>query len=80
MKLAKILKACRVDKPAHFRLADHDPAETFGLSTNIADVKPILDDGVAKLEEMQRRLCANGRRAVLVVLQAMDAAGKDGVI
>jgi PPK2 family polyphosphate:nucleotide phosphotransferase len=80
MKLAKILKACRVDKPAHFRLADHDPGETFGLSTNIADVKPILDEGVAKLEEMQRRLYANGRRAVLVVLQAMDAAGKDGVI
>jgi PPK2 family polyphosphate:nucleotide phosphotransferase len=80
MKLAKILKACRVDKPEHFRLADHDPAETFGLSTNIEDVKPILDDGVTRLQEMQRRLYADGRRAVLIVLQGMDAAGKDGVI
>ena len=80
MKLAKILKACRVDKPEHFRLADYDPAETFGLSTNIEDVKLILGDGVARLGEMQQRLYANGRWAVLVALQGMDAAGKDGVI
>jgi PPK2 family polyphosphate:nucleotide phosphotransferase len=80
MKLPKVLKACRIDKPEHFRLADHDPAETFGLSTNIDDVKPILADGVARLKELQQRLYANGRWAVLVVLQAMDAAGKDGVI
>ena len=80
MKLAKILKACRVDKPEHFRLADYDPAETFGLSTNIEVVKLILADGVARLGEMQQRLYANGRWAVLVALQGMDAAGKDGVI
>jgi len=80
MKLPKVLKACRIDKPEHFRLADHDPAETFGLSTNIDDVKPILADGVARLKELQQRLYANGRWAVLVVLQGMDAAGKDGVI
>jgi PPK2 family polyphosphate:nucleotide phosphotransferase len=80
MKLAKILKDCRVDKPRHFRLADHNPAETFGLSTNIEDVRPMLADGVARLEEMQQRLYADGQWAVLVVLQGMDAAGKDGVI
>jgi PPK2 family polyphosphate:nucleotide phosphotransferase len=80
MKLAKILKACRVDKPEHFRLGDHDPAETFGLPTKIEDVKAILANGVARLEEMQQQLYANGRWAVLVVLQGMDAAGKDGVI
>src|SRR6202030_4563139 len=54
--------------------------ETFGLSTNIEDVKLILGDGVARLGEMQQRLYANGRWAVLVALQGMDAAGKDGVI
>ena len=80
MKLAKIIEACRIDKPQHFRLADHDPAETFGLSTNIEDVKPMLAEGVARLTEMQQRLYADGRWAVLVVLQGMDAAGKDGVI
>ena len=80
MKLPKILEACRVDQPRHFRLADHDPAETFGLSTNIEDVKPMLADGVARLGEMQQQLYAYGECAVLIVLQAMDAAGKDGVI
>jgi PPK2 family polyphosphate:nucleotide phosphotransferase len=80
MKLSKILEACRVDKPQHFRLADHDPQETFGLSTNIEVVKPMLAEGVARLTEVQQRLYANGRWAVLVVLQGMDAAGKDGVV
>jgi PPK2 family polyphosphate:nucleotide phosphotransferase len=80
MKLPKILKHCRVDEPGHFRLAAHDPAECFGLSTNIDDVKPILAAGIARLEELQQRLYANGQWAVLLVLQGMDAAGKDGVI
>ncbi|MGA2817888.1 MAG: polyphosphate kinase 2 family protein, partial [Xanthobacteraceae bacterium] len=61
-------------------LAAHDPAECFGLSTNIDDVKPILAAGIARLEELQQRLYANGQWAVLLVLQGMDAAGKDGVI
>ena len=43
-------------------------------------MKLILADGVARLGEMQQRLYANGRWAVLVALQGMDAAGKDGVI
>ncbi len=80
MKFAKILKHCRIDKPQHFKLADHDPAERFGLSTDIDEVKHILADGVARLEEMQQRLYAHGQWAVLVVLQGMDTAGKDGVI
>jgi PPK2 family polyphosphate:nucleotide phosphotransferase len=80
MKLPKILKHCRVDKPDRFRLADHDPAEFFGLPTNIDDVKPILADGIVRLGELQQRLYANGRWAVLLVFQGMDAAGKDGAI
>jgi PPK2 family polyphosphate:nucleotide phosphotransferase len=80
MKLVKALQTCRIDKPQRFRLADHDPAQTFGLSTNIEDVKPMLKDGVARLAGLQQRLYANGRWAVLVVLQGMDAAGKDGVV
>jgi PPK2 family polyphosphate:nucleotide phosphotransferase len=80
MKLAKIIKHCRIDKPDKFRLADFDPAESFGLSTDIEQVHAILADGVARLEDMQERLYAHGRWAVLIVLQGMDAAGKDGVI
>jgi PPK2 family polyphosphate:nucleotide phosphotransferase len=80
MKLAKIVKHCRIDKPDKFKLADFDPAESFGLSTDIERVRAILADGVARLENMQQRLYAHGRWAVLIVLQGMDAAGKDGVI
>jgi PPK2 family polyphosphate:nucleotide phosphotransferase len=80
MKLAKIVKHCRIDKPEKFKLADFDPAETFGLSTDIEQVRAILADGVARLEDMQERLYAHGRWAVLIVLQGIDAAGKDGVI
>jgi PPK2 family polyphosphate:nucleotide phosphotransferase len=80
MKLGKVVKHCRIDKPAKFKLADHDPAERFGLSTDIEDVRPILAEGMGRLSELQERLYADGRWAVLIVLQGMDAAGKDGVI
>ena len=80
MKLAKIVKQCRIDNPRHFKLSDHDPAERFGLSTHIEDVRPALAEGIAKLTEMQQRLYAHGQWAVLLVFQGMDAAGKDGVI
>jgi PPK2 family polyphosphate:nucleotide phosphotransferase len=80
MKLAKIVKHCRIDKPQHFRLADHDPSERFGLPTDIEEVQPMLAEGVARMEELQQRLYAHGQWAVLVVLQGMDAAGKDGVV
>jgi PPK2 family polyphosphate:nucleotide phosphotransferase len=80
MKLAKIVKHCRIDKPGKLKLADFDPAETFGLPTDIEEVRAVLADGVARLEEMQERLFAHARWSVLIVLQGMDAAGKDGVI
>lgn len=80
MKLAKIVRQCRIDKPAHFKLADHDPAERFGLSTDIEDVRSVLADGVARLEDLQQRLYADGRWALLLVFQGMDAAGKDSVV
>lgn len=80
MKLAKIVQQCRIDKPKHFKLAGHDPAERFGLSTDIEDVKPILAEGVVRMEELQERLFADGQWGVLIVLQGMDAAGKDGVV
>jgi PPK2 family polyphosphate:nucleotide phosphotransferase len=80
MNFTKIVKQCRIDKPRHFKLADHDPAESFGLSTDIDDVKPVLEQGIERLEELQRRLYADGRWAVLIVLQGIDAAGKDGIV
>src|SRR5277367_3976848 len=80
MKLAKIAERCRIDKPKHFKLSDHDPAETFGLSTDTEKIQPLLAKGIALIEELQQRLYADGRWALLIVLQGMDAAGKDGVV
>ena len=80
MKLAKILKQCRVDRPGHFHLDDCDPAEDFGLALDKDSVKAMLADGVQRLADLQERLYAQHRWAVLIVLQAMDAAGKDSAI
>jgi PPK2 family polyphosphate:nucleotide phosphotransferase len=80
MKAAKILKACRIEKPEHCRLAGRDPAERFDLATNTEDVKPLLADGIARLAELQQRLYAADQWAVLLIFQGMDAAGKDSVI
>ena len=80
MKIDKILRHCRVDKPRRFHLARHDPAERFGLSSDADAVKGMLADGIARLEKLQPRLYADGRWSVLIVFQGMDAAGKDSAI
>jgi len=80
MNFAKIVKQCRIDRPGHFKLADYAPDETFGLSTDIENVQPVLAEGIKKLADLQQRLFANGRWAVLIVFQGMDAAGKDSVV
>src|SRR3954468_16515925 len=80
MKLAKMIKRFRIDKPDKLRLADFDPADTCGLDIQKADAKAMLADGVERLAGLQEKLYAQNRWAVLVVFQAMDAAGKDGAI
>ena len=59
-------------------LDDHDPGETFGWEKEQAQAT--VKEEVAALAELQTRLFAEGERALLVVLQAMDAGGKDGLI
>ncbi|MGH6684643.1 MAG: polyphosphate kinase 2 family protein [Pseudolabrys sp.] len=80
MKLDHIAKPFRIDKPDKFRLADHDPAERRGLTAGKKEAKGMLAEGIERLAELQERLYADGRRSVLIVLQAMDAAGKDSII
>lgn len=61
-----------------FSLDDHDPRETFGWDKESAKARLVTE--VAAVAELQKLLFAEGKRALLVVLQAMDAAGKDGVL
>ena len=80
MKLTKIVKQFRIDKPDKFRLSDYDPADTGGLDIDKADAKAMLASGIERLSKLQEKLYAQDQWAVLIVLQAMDAAGKDGAI
>jgi PPK2 family polyphosphate:nucleotide phosphotransferase len=80
MKLAKMIKRFRIDKPDKFRLSDHDTTETCGLDIEKAEAKAMLADGIERLSKLQEKLYAQNSWAVLAVFQAMDAAGKDGAI
>ena len=77
----KALDRYRVTKGRKFRLKDVDPDDTYGLESELKEnSKALLQQGVRALAEMQDKLYAQDRWAVLLVFQAMDAAGKDGTI
>jgi PPK2 family polyphosphate:nucleotide phosphotransferase len=78
MNFADIAKHFRVDQPERFHIADANPDETLGLTKEHA--KDLLEGGIKRLKDLQERLYASDRWSILIVLQAMDAAGKDGVI
>jgi len=80
MKLEKLIKRFRIDDPDRFRLASFDPADTGGLNLDKDEAKAVLAEDLGRLSDLQERLYADDRWALLIVLQAMDAAGKDGVI
>jgi PPK2 family polyphosphate:nucleotide phosphotransferase len=80
-KARKLAKPFGVVDGSKFRLKDVDPANTLGLNS---EAKPRaveeLQIGVSALAEFQDMLYAQGKWAVLLIFQAMDAAGKDGTI
>src|SRR3569832_2372294 len=78
--LEKLARQFRIDKPKHFRIADHDPADCAGLTLDKSEAKAMLASGIERLTDLQQRLYADNRWSVLIVLQAMDAAGKDSLI
>jgi PPK2 family polyphosphate:nucleotide phosphotransferase len=69
----------RISNGARFRLKDVDPADSWGKR-----LKPIagemLKQGAKRMAGLQERLYAQDRWSVLLIFQAMDAAGKDGTI
>ncbi len=60
-------------------LAAYDPESTDGI-TDKAVAKALLEADVKRLDKLQYLLYAENRRSLLIVLQGMDAAGKDGAI
>jgi len=76
---SRIIEPYCVTKGEKFRLKDHDPADTNGLKDK-HQAQGLLEDGTALLSHMQEKLYAQDRWALLLIFQAMDAAGKDGAI
>ncbi len=76
----KLLDRYRVTDGAGFSLADCKPDDRSGNLVDHDDIDTLLQAGVGRLSELQTRLYAEERRSLLLVLQAMDAAGKDGTI
>lgn len=88
MKTGKIIRKAsefaepfRVNNGKKFRLKDFDPGDTQGFdSEDKPRAKEALAIGVQALAELQDKLYAQDNWAILLIFQAMDAAGKDGAI
>src|SRR2546427_8943348 len=76
---SQIIEPYCITKGEKFRLKDHDPADTNGIKDK-HQAQGLLEDGTALLSHMQEKLYAQDRLALLLIFQAMDAAGKDGAI
>ncbi|HEX7007507.1 MAG TPA: polyphosphate kinase 2 family protein [Alphaproteobacteria bacterium] len=79
-RLKSLADPCRVATGRGFRLDKHDPADTHGLSLKKKRARDLLEQSVARLSALQDMLYAQDRWAVLLIFQAMDAAGKDSAI
>jgi PPK2 family polyphosphate:nucleotide phosphotransferase len=76
----KLLDRYRVISDKGFRLKDHDPDGAPSKLIDRDDADRLLAEGVSRLAELQEKLYAQDRWALLCVFQAMDAAGKDGTV
>ena len=70
----------RIDHPERLQLASLNPADTGGLELDKEAADAMLARDIERLAKLQERLYAHGQWALLVVLQGMDTAGKDGII
>jgi PPK2 family polyphosphate:nucleotide phosphotransferase len=79
-RIRKYVHPYRITKGKGFRLKDFDPADTAGLQMDKSEARELLQRGTAWLAEEQNMLYAQDRWSLLLVFQAMDAAGKDSTI
>jgi PPK2 family polyphosphate:nucleotide phosphotransferase len=80
-KLSDFVKPYQIDDGKHFRLKDYDTGDTSGLDSESKGLAAeLLKQGIEKLAELQDKLYAQDRWSLLLIFQAMDAAGKDSTI
>jgi PPK2 family polyphosphate:nucleotide phosphotransferase len=80
MTSTRLITQFRIDHSGRFRLGSIDPADTGGLDLLKESADAMLARDIERLAKLQERLYAQHQWALLVVLQGMDTAGKDGVI
>ncbi|PWU06242.1 MAG: hypothetical protein C5B47_07765, partial [Verrucomicrobia bacterium] len=78
-KVGELTNRFRVADGSHFRMKDSDPSDTAGIQSK-EEASQLLASGVHRLSKMQEKLYAQNRWALLLIFQALDAAGKDSTI
>jgi PPK2 family polyphosphate:nucleotide phosphotransferase len=78
--MRKYVHPFRISKGKGFRLKDFDPGDTCGLKLGKKEAGELLQHGIAGLAEEQDMLYAQDSWSLLLIFQAMDAAGKDSTI
>lgn len=78
-KLGQLAKPYRVEDGKHFRLKDFDPGDTSKMRSK-QHAAATLQQGIKELRDWQDKLYAQDQWALLLIFQAMDAAGKDSTI
>jgi len=79
-RLEKYVEPFRITSGKRFRLKDFDPRDTRGLRVEKSEATELLKHGIEWLAQEQDLLYAQDRWSLLLVFQAMDAAGKDSTI
>jgi PPK2 family polyphosphate:nucleotide phosphotransferase len=79
MKAKKLADKFRVSDGKHFRLKDYDPGD-IGHWRSKEHAEEAVQEGIARTADLQDTLYAQDNWALLLIFQALDAAGKDGAI
>jgi PPK2 family polyphosphate:nucleotide phosphotransferase len=79
-RIQRYIQPFRITTGTGFQLGDHDPGDTCGLKLDRGEASELLQRGTRWLAEEQEMLYAQDRWSLLIIFQAMDAAGKDSTI
>ena len=79
-RIHELIKPYVITKGSKFRLKDFDPGDTGGLKPEKAVAEAALAQGVSMLRKLQEKLYAQNNWGVLLIFQALDAAGKGGAV
>src|SRR4051794_37240614 len=78
-KIEQLANPYRIAQESKFRLKDYDPSDTGPIESE-EEAQQLLALGIERLRERQEKLHAQDEWAVLLILQGMDASGKDSLI